>query len=106
MATYFDKQPASRIIKVQNLAWTGTGTLVSTNFATETWQIRVCCQTAGWFAIDNLGTVPTTVGGVGTLIPASVAGGEYFTVTPGMIFSFSSTTTSTGSPWVNIAEMA
>jgi hypothetical protein len=106
MGNYFDRQPASRVIKMQNLAWTGSGTLVSTNFTGQTYQVRVIAQTAGWFAIDNLGTVPTTAGGNGVFIPASAAGGEYFTCSPGMLFSFSSTTTSSASPWVSISEMA
>jgi hypothetical protein len=109
MGTYLDKQPASRIIKTQNLAWTGSGTVVSTNFATQTYQVRVCAQTAGWINIDSVGqssTVPTTAGGAGAFVPASTVGGEYFVVTPGMVLSFASTTTSTGSPWVSVSEMA
>jgi hypothetical protein len=104
---YFDKQPASRILKMQNLAWTGTGTVVSTSFVNETFQLRVCAQTAGWIAIDSVGqssTVPTTAGGAGIFIPASTVGGEYFITTPGQILSFSSTTTSTANPWISVAE--
>jgi hypothetical protein len=48
---YFDKQHASRVIKSQNLNWTGSGTLVSTNFTTETWHVRVVSQVGGFFAI-------------------------------------------------------
>lgn len=105
MTNFIVKQQASRIVKMQNIQWTGTGTVVSTNFASGTQHIRVCSQLAGWMAIDNLGTVPTTAGGLGAFLPNSTVGGEYFTCTPGEIFSFSSTTTSSGS-WISISEMA
>jgi hypothetical protein len=55
---YYDKQRASRLNKQQSLTWTGSGMLVSTNFANETFQIRVSSQLAGWGWVDNLGTVP------------------------------------------------
>jgi hypothetical protein len=102
MSHSFAKQPSSRIIKQQNFAWTGTGTLVSTPFASATQQVRVFSQVGGQFALDNLGTVPTTLGGTGTLIAPNVF--EYVTATPGMLFSFSSTPTSSGS--VNLTEVA
>jgi hypothetical protein len=35
MATMWDKQPVSRIIKMQNLSWTGTGVAVSMGFASR-----------------------------------------------------------------------
>jgi hypothetical protein len=104
MSNYYGKQPSSRLNKAQTLTWTGTGTLVSTNFANETFQIRITSQLAGWIAIDNLGTVPTTAGGNGSYFPAT-ATPEYFTVTPGQLFSFSSTTTSSGQ-LISCTEMA
>ena len=101
---YWGKSPSSRIIRAQALQWTGTGTLTSTPFGSETFQIRVAVQAPGWIAIDNLGTVPTTAGGLGTFISTQVAG-ESFTCSPGQLFSYSSTTTSSG-PWVSFSEMA
>jgi hypothetical protein len=109
----FDKQPASRAILQQNQQWTGTGSLVFNKFSTETWQVRICSQIAGWASIDNTtgatgpltGTMPTTAGGFGMFIPNSTVGGEYFAVTAGQTLQFSSTTTSSGS-WVSITEMA
>ena len=100
----FSKTGSSRIIKAYNLAWTGGGTAVSTNFTSETFQVRVISPVAGYVAIDNLGTVPTTAGATGTYIAASTANGDYFQCVPGMLLSFSSTSTSTGS--VNVSEMA
>jgi hypothetical protein len=41
---FFGKQPSSRLIKAQNLLWTGTGTLVSTPLASETFQVRIIAQ--------------------------------------------------------------
>jgi hypothetical protein len=106
MGRFFDKQPASRLIKQQNLAWAGSGTLVSTLFAGETFQVRVCSQVAGWFNIDVTGSssTPTTAGGIGYFIPASTVGGEYFIVSPSQILSFSSTSTSSGV--VSVAEVS
>ena len=97
--------PSLRIIKSTSQQWPGTGTLVSTPFSSETWRCRVISQVAGWFAIDNLGTVPTTAGGNGTFLPASTVGGEVYTCSPSQVLSFSSTSTSSGA-WVNCAELA
>jgi hypothetical protein len=107
MSNYYGKQPSSRILKAQNLTWTGTGTLVSTTFTAQTYQVRVATQLAGWINIDatgNSSTLPTTLGGAGTPIFASLLG-EYFAVTPGEIFSFSSTTTSSGQ-FITVTEMS
>lgn len=41
MSNYFGKQPSSRPIRSQTLNYTGSGTLISTTFASETFQIRV-----------------------------------------------------------------
>jgi hypothetical protein len=106
MTAFVGKQPSSRLIKQQNLAWTGTGTVVSTLFAGETWQLRLCSQVAGYFNIDVTGqsSTPTTAGGIGYFIPASTVSGEYFSVSPSQILSFSSTSTSTGI--ISLAEMS
>ena len=103
-ANFIVKQPASYPVRYQNLAWVGTGTVISTGFGVGVQHIRVCAQTAGYCAIDNLGTVPTTAGGLGMFIPNSTVGGEYFCVRPGEIFSWSSTSTSSGV--ISVTEMA
>jgi hypothetical protein len=95
LSNYVGKIPSSRLNKQQSLTWTGTGTLVSTNFGSETFQIRVASQLAGWVWVDNLGTVPTTAAGNGAWFPNTTLS-EVFTVSPGQIFAFSSTTTSSG----------
>ncbi len=108
MANYQLKESSSRIIKAHNVNWTGTGTAFTTNFLSETWQIRVLSSVAGYISIVPTtadATVPTTAG-VGTMISANVDG-EYFTVTPGMILGYASTTTSTvAGPILSVTEMA
>jgi len=60
MGYYWDKQPASRVIKTQTLSYTGSGMVVSTNFASQTYQVRLTTQVTGYGEIDNLGTIITT----------------------------------------------
>jgi hypothetical protein len=105
VGNYFEKQQSSQVIKNQQISWTGPGTAVSTNFTAETFQVR---QVAGSFSIDNsggplLGTAPSTAGGAGTYIAANVVG-EYWVCRPGQIFTFSSTSTSSGT--ISISECA
>ena len=103
MASFLQAQNSSKSLSPQVLAWTGSGTVVSTNFAPETFQIRVTTQVPGWFAIDNLGTLPTTAGATGSYLPSGIEA-EFITCSPGMLFSFSSTSTSSGS--VSVCETA
>lgn len=106
MANFFSKAPSSRLIKSQALAWVGTGTVVSTLFTSETWQVRVASQIAGYINIDVTGasSTPTTSGGTGYFLPATTAAAEYFAVSPSQILSFSSTSTSSGV--VSVGEVA
>jgi hypothetical protein len=104
VSNFWGKAPSSRIVRSQPLQWTGTGTLTSTPFGPETFQIRVETQLGGWIVTDSQASSPTTAGGIGTFISTQVAG-EYFTVSPGQTFSYSSTTTSSG-PWVSLTECA
>jgi hypothetical protein len=102
MASAFDKQHSSRQNITQVLAYLGGGaTVASTNFGSATQQIRVVSEVQGWLSIGASTTV--TVGSNGLKISANVEG-ESFTVTPGQIAAFNSTSTSTG--FVSIAEMA
>ena len=96
-------QSASRIIKNQLLQYTGSGTLLTTPFLSETWQVRVLSQVNGWCSIDNTtGLISSSTGGA--LLAANTAAGDYFTVTPGQAFAFSSTTTASGT--VSVTEMS
>ena len=109
MGTYFDRQPASRVITNQYLQYTGNTTSVpSTNFGPQTYQVRVIAQVAGYIAFGNGSTLGTTLSATAAtssmFIPNSTFGGEYFTVSPGMMCAYISTSTSTG--FVNITEMS
>lgn len=110
MSNYFGKQPSSRPIRSQTLNYSGSGTAVSTTFASETWQIRVFSQVAGYGSLfESTSTVPTTAPPSGTQQPAQIPiganlVGEYLGVSPSLIFAFSSTSTSSG--FVSLVEMA
>ena len=119
MGSGFDKQPASRPITYQNFVYTGgtspTTTVYSAKFGPSTQQIRVISSLAGWCSIDqstvaaSTSVLSATVGstnipGTGMQIPASVTGGEYFIVTPGQLFTFASTSTSSGN--ISVTEMS
>jgi hypothetical protein len=119
MAGGFDKQASSRPLKYQVLQF-NSATVFSTNFGPSVQQIRVMAQIGGWGTINQTtsdSVIASSAGGAGMIItglttgyPAAVttvAGSpypEYFTVTPGQFFTFSSTSTSTGA--VTITEMA
>ena len=116
MSGGFDKQPASRPVAFQNIFYVGGATpstgIVSNKFGIATQQVRVISSLAGWGSIGD-STAPSTaqavvgstnIPGTGMIIPASTVGGEYFTVTPGQIFAFASTSTASGA--VSITEMA
>ena len=120
----FDKQSSSRPIGpvgyqvIQN----AQGAFTKSNpFQVSTQQIRVLCQNQGWAAIaastvSSAGsTVMPTSGGAGGMLVtglstfstlASFVGNvypEYFAVTPGQMFCFASTSTSSGA--ISITEM-
>lgn len=123
MAGGFDKQAASRPIGpagYQVLQY-NSATTFSAKFQSATQQIRIMSQIGGWGSIvdttvGSSATVVTSAGGIGMIITglttgypaaATVVGGspypEYFAVTPGQIFMFTSTSTSTGA--VSVTEM-
>lgn len=103
MTSGFDKQGSSRIGKTQILNYAGSGTVLSTPFLSATQQVRIFSQVGGWCTIDNTtGLISSSTGGV--LLSANTAAGDYFTVTPGQAFAFSSTTTASGS--VSVTEMS
>jgi hypothetical protein len=120
MAGGWDNQAASRPNVYQVLNWTSTGLVQTSKFAIATQQIRVMSQIAGWGTINQTTSdsiLATSAGGVGMLITGLSTGfpgaatalsgspyPEYFTVTPGQIFCFASTSTSTAS--LTVTEMA
>jgi hypothetical protein len=109
MANFIPHAGSSRLIKTQNLNWTGTGVLQSTTFASMTNQIRCIAQTAGYIAVVNStaeSITPTTAAGSGMLIAANTASGDYLTCNPGQFLCYASTTTSTVAPIVNVCEFS
>ena len=107
------KQASSSILNSQPLSYTGSGTAFSTNFQAQTRQIRIISQINGWVAIlqstasmFSTTTYLSTYGGLysGTFIAANTANGDYFTVNPGEILGFTSTSTSSGT-LISLTEM-
>ena len=109
MGAGFDKQPASRPYVYQNITAPAAGAIVCTNkFGSSTQHIRILSTLAGWVSIDQStsATLVTSanIPGTGMFIPASTVGGEYFTVTPGQLLTFCSTSGTSG--YVCVTEMA
>jgi uncharacterized protein YaiE (UPF0345 family) len=96
MANFYPTQSASRFQKNNNVTYTGSGTVVSTNFSSQTRQIRVVTNITGgvYLVTANSTTDVTTVTG-GMFIAANNYP-EYFTVSPGQIAAMSSSSTSSG----------
>lgn len=101
----FGKAPSSRIIGAQIVQWPGSGTVVSTNFGSQTYQVRVISQINGYISVDGSSTIiSTSTFAGGTFIAANTASGDYWTCLPGQFLSFTSTTTSSGG-FVSVSEM-
>ena len=111
----FGKQTSSKILAGQPLTWNQNGTIFSTNFGPQTYQVRVISQINGWLSFMqstassfSTTTYLSTAGGptpAATFVAANTANGDYFTVSPGQIMQFTSTTTSSGI-LVSLSEMA
>src|SRR6516225_4118164 len=96
MSNYWPKQRASRPIKINELDWTGSGTLVTTTFGSQTYQVRIVSDVRGYAAFSS--TSPTRTSrdtATVEIFPNDV--GEYFACTPGQFIGWSSTSTSSGS---------
>ncbi len=118
MANFFPKQSASRPNIYQTLTIAGSGPTTyacSAKFSPGTQQIRVFSTLAGWCSIDISTVAPSTtvqsatvgstnIPGAGMFIPAATVQGEYFAVEPGQLFTFASTSATSG--YVSITEMA
>lgn len=105
MALFQAKQSSSKPSKYQVLQY-NAATCFSTNFAPGVYQIRVLSQLAGWATINQStadSIIASSAGGTGMVIAANTAAGDYFTVQPGQILVFSSTSTSTGA--ISVTEM-
>ena len=104
------KTRSSRPIKSHSLAYTGSGTVFTTFFTYPTDQIRVVSQVTGYFTVQETTsiTMPSSSSASGAQMPAQTflsanVAAESLTVSPGMLFAFASTSTSSG--YVSIVEM-
>lgn len=104
MSSFFNKQPSSRVIKGQELDWTGSGTLVTTALTAQTYQVRVAADVRGFLSFASTSISSSNRDGSFVEIFPNSGVGEYFTVTPGQLIAWSSTSTSSGS--ILISEMA
>src|SRR5438105_895257 len=105
MGNYWSKQASSRPLKLQELDYTGSSTLQTTTFTSQTYQVRVFSDVRGYLSFGSTGISTSSRAGNGAVVEiAPSLRGEYFTVTPGQFVEFSSTSTSSGS--VLITEMA
>jgi hypothetical protein len=102
MASFLEKQHASRPVKYQNLAYTGSGSVPSTNFGPSVQHIRVESDISGYLVIGDGTSVSATAQSSSMRIAANVEG-EYFSCTPGQMAAFVSTSTSSGN--CSIVEM-
>lgn len=101
--SYWNKQTASRLGRsiVTQIATAQTNaTQFTTPFGSQTYQVRINSTLALWVTIDS--TAVVTANSSAALVPANIP--EYFTVTPGQVLNFISTSTSTG--YVSLTEMS
>ena len=104
MGAYLNKQPSSRPIRYQVLAYAGGGSSVpSTNFGANIQQIRVVSEVQGWLVIGDGTSVSCTAQSGSAKINANTDE-EFWTVTGGQMCAFNSTSTSTG--MISIVECA
>jgi hypothetical protein len=96
MTNFVSKQPSSYPTKYQKLSY-NAATAFSTNFGAGVNQIRVATQLAGWGTVNQStadSIIASSAGGTGMIIPSGVE--VYLTLRPGQLFTFSSTSTSSG----------
>jgi hypothetical protein len=99
----WNKQTSSKLGRsiVTQVATAQTNATQSTTpFGSQTYQVRINSTFAIWATIDTTATV--TANSSAVLLSANAA--EYFTVTPGQLLNFISTSTSTG--YVSLTEMS
>jgi hypothetical protein len=97
-------QPASRlgrsIVTAMATAQVASASNFSTNFAAQTYQVRVASTLPLWATIGSTATI--TANSSAAYIPSGVP--EYFAVTSGQVLNFLTTSTSTG--YVVLTEMS
>jgi hypothetical protein len=104
MSNFWSKAPSSKVVRGQELDWTGSGTLVTTNLsAAGVVQCRVVSDVRGFVNFASTSISSSSRGTSFAEIMPNVAG-EYFTVAQNSVIAWSSSSTSSGS--VLISEMA
>jgi len=101
--SYFEKARSSRAIRLQELDYTGSGTQVTTNLGSQTYQVYVVTDVRGYLSFGST-TITTSSRDTATVELMPNVAGSYWTVTPGQVLAFSSSSTSSGS--VLITETA
>jgi hypothetical protein len=104
MSNFGNLQPASKLGRsiVTQVATAQTNATQSTTpFGSQTRQVRIVSTLPIWVTLDS--TAVVTANSASALIAANAVG-EYFTVTPGQVLNFISTSTSTG--YVSLTEMS
>ena len=86
---FWPKQNSSRLRRSIVTAIT-SATQATTPFGTQTYQVRVSSTLPVWLTIGSTGAAAN----VDSFLPANAP--EYFSVTPGAVLSFNSTSTSSG----------
>ena len=94
----WDKQTSSRLGRSIVSALT-SATAFTTNFADQVRQVRVTSTLPIWATVGS--TAVVTANSSAVYLPASVP--EYFTVSPGQVLNYLSTSTSSG--YVTVSEM-
>jgi hypothetical protein len=98
----YGKQRSSRPVKIQELDYTGSGTLATTNLLPQAYQVRVASDVRGYLSFGS--TLPTSTSRDTATVEIFANTSEYYTTTPGQVLSFASSSTSSGS--VLITEMS
>ena len=105
MASFYPTQSASRILRHNNVVYTGNATtVISTQFSAQTRQIRVVTNiTNGVFVSVTDSSAATVTVITGGAFVAANNFPEYFTTNPGQILAINSTSTSSGV--ISVTEM-
>lgn len=78
-------QQASRNGTTQAVPYTGTAATITSAFGSETWQVRLCANSACHYVISEAASVTVATVTNGALLPANWV--EYVAITPGQKIS-------------------
>src|SRR5262245_41600946 len=99
---FYNTAAASRILRTQTLQYTGNQTSVpSTAFQSQTRQVQIAAQVAGFIAIGENNATTASASSSGTIITTTFP--LVFMVTPGQNVAYISTSTSSGA--ISVTEL-